>query len=150
YGAELTDYYANADVFVFPSRTDTFGLVMLEAMACGTPVAAYPVTGPIDVVVDGVNGALDVDLGRAISRALTVDRKQCRRFELANGWDAIARRLAAQLTMIDWNRPNTVGPSVLSQIGSADLPAVQSDSGSVADGARSVATDGPSLDRTGT
>ena len=52
--------------FVFPSRTDTFGLVMLEAISCGTPVAAFPVTGPVDVVVDGVNGALDADLGRAV------------------------------------------------------------------------------------
>ena len=116
YGAELADYYANADVFVFPSRTDTFGLVMLEAMACGTPVAAFPVTGPIDVVIEGVNGALDPDLGRATSRALTIDRKQCRRFALANGWDAIARRMAAHLTLIDWNQPNTTGPSVLSAV----------------------------------
>jgi glycosyltransferase involved in cell wall biosynthesis len=116
YGAELADYYANADVFVFPSRTDTFGLVMLEAMACGTPVAAYPVTGPIDVVVDGVNGALDADLGRAIRRALTIDRKQCRLFALANGWDAVARRLAAQLTVIHWDRPNVIGPSMLSAV----------------------------------
>jgi len=52
--------------FVFPSRTDTFGLVMLEAISCGTLVAAFPVTGPVDVVVDGVNGALDADLGRAV------------------------------------------------------------------------------------
>jgi glycosyltransferase involved in cell wall biosynthesis len=74
YGRELADYYADADAFVFPSRTDTFGLVMLEAMACGTPVAAYPVTGPADVVLDGINGALDADLQRATARALKVDR----------------------------------------------------------------------------
>ena len=110
YGAELADFYANADVFVFPSRTDTFGLVMLEAMACGTPVAAFPVTGPVDVVVDGVNGALDVDLGRAVQRALTVDRAQCRRFALSNGWDAVARRLMEHLTSIDWARPTAIGP----------------------------------------
>ncbi len=102
YGAELAGYYADADVFVFPSRTDTFGLVMLEAMACGTPVAAYPVTGPVDIVVDGFNGALDPDLGTAIRRALTVDRKQCRRFATANGWDAIAQRMIAHLPCIDW------------------------------------------------
>ena len=64
YGSELADYYSDADAFVFPSKTDTFGLVMLEAMACGTPVAAYPVTGPADVVIDGVNGALDDDCAR--------------------------------------------------------------------------------------
>lgn len=102
YGADLADYYGDADVFVFPSRTDTFGLVMLEAMACGTPVAAYPVTGPIDVVVDGVNGALDADLGAAVRRALTIDRGECRRFALAHGWDAVARRMAAHLPTIDW------------------------------------------------
>ena len=53
---------------MFPSRTDTFGLVNLEAMACGLPVAAYPVTGPIDVVKDGLTGALDEDLARAARR----------------------------------------------------------------------------------
>lgn len=103
YGDELAGYYADADAFVFPSRTDTFGLVMLEAMACGTPVAAYPVTGPIDVVVDGVNGALDADLGTAVSRALNVDRKQCRRFALQHGWDAIADTMAAHFPLIRWN-----------------------------------------------
>ncbi len=102
YGAELAAYYANADAFVFPSRTDTFGLVMLEAMACGTPVAAYPVTGPVDVVIDGVNGALDEDLGTAIRRALTVDRGGCRRFASAHGWGAIAERMAAHMPRIDW------------------------------------------------
>jgi len=107
YGDELAGYYADADVFVFPSRTDTFGLVMLEAMACGTPVAAYPVTGPVDVVVDGVNGALDADLGNAVRRALTIDRKQCRRFAMAHGWDAIARRMAAHLPPIDWSQRST-------------------------------------------
>src|SRR4029450_5179917 len=72
YGTELTGYYADAHVFVFPSLPHPFGLVMLEAMACGTPVAAYPVTGPVDLVVEGLNGALDVDLGNAVRRALTV------------------------------------------------------------------------------
>ena len=62
FGENLANYLAAADVMVFPSRTDTFGLVNLEAMACGVPVAAYPVTGPIDVIEDGVTGALDVDL----------------------------------------------------------------------------------------
>jgi len=112
YGADLADYYANADVFVFPSRTDTFGLVMLEALACGTPVAAYPVTGPIDIVVEGVNGALDADLGAAIRRAMTIDRKQCRHFALQHGWNAIAQRMAAHLAVIDWNRPDVAGKPV--------------------------------------
>lgn len=71
---DLVQAYAAADVFVFPSRTDTFGLVMLEAMACGTPIAAFNVPSPIDVVRDGITGALDADLAKAVQRALTVDR----------------------------------------------------------------------------
>lgn len=67
---ELAEVYASADVFVFPSKTDTFGLVLLEAMACGLPVAAYPVTGPIDVITDPKAGALDEDLHTACLRAL--------------------------------------------------------------------------------
>ena len=69
-GTALAEAYANADVFVFPSRTDTFGLVTIEAMACGVPVAAYPVVGPIDVVTDLRAGCLDNDLGRAVDVAL--------------------------------------------------------------------------------
>jgi glycosyltransferase involved in cell wall biosynthesis len=74
HGESLACYYANADVFVFPSRTDTFGVVMIEAMACGTPVAAYPVTGPVDVVKPGITGALNDDLATAVSDALLCDR----------------------------------------------------------------------------
>ena len=65
-------------MFVFPSRTDTFGLVLLEAMACGVPVAAYPVTGPIDVVVDGVTGVLREDLREAALSALRLSPDACR------------------------------------------------------------------------
>ncbi len=69
YGAELAQYYASATVFVFPSLTDTFGVVNLEAIACGTPVAAFPVTGPKDIITDGVNGVLSWDLKAAIEQA---------------------------------------------------------------------------------
>jgi glycosyltransferase involved in cell wall biosynthesis len=69
-GTALAEVYANADVFVFPSKTDTFGLVMIEAMACGVPVAAYPVVGPIDVVTDPRVGRLDDDLARGVEEAL--------------------------------------------------------------------------------
>ncbi|MEN9807860.1 MAG: hypothetical protein RL756_2380 [Pseudomonadota bacterium] len=103
HGAELAAEYAAADVFVFPSRTDTFGLVMLEAMACGTPVAAYPVTGPRDVVVDGVNGALDTDLLAAVERALRVDRQACRAFAETHSWRAVAQRFVEHLVPIDWS-----------------------------------------------
>lgn len=77
-GEDLADHYASADVFVFPSRTDTFGLVLLEAMASGVPVAAFPVTGPMDIVEDGVSGVLDNDLEAAARRALLLDRDAAR------------------------------------------------------------------------
>jgi glycosyltransferase involved in cell wall biosynthesis len=71
---ELADVYSSADVFVFPSKTDTFGLVLLEAMACGLPVAAYPVTGPLDVIGDAPAGALHHDLRQACLNALELNR----------------------------------------------------------------------------
>lgn len=77
-GAELARAYAEADVFVFPSLTDTFGIVMLESLACGTPVAAYPVTGPRDILRPGVTGVMDTDLRKACLAALNLDRETCR------------------------------------------------------------------------
>jgi len=97
YGEELAETIAGADVFVFPSRTDTFGLVLLEAMASGVPVAAYPVDGPVDVVEDGITGALDEDLGRAVERALRLDRRACRAHALTRSWEAAANQFAGQL-----------------------------------------------------
>lgn len=85
-GADLAAAYASADVFVFPSRTDTFGLVLLEALASGLPVAAYPVTGPIDVVENGVSGILHEDLAVAARRALTLDRGAARARAEAFTW----------------------------------------------------------------
>jgi glycosyltransferase involved in cell wall biosynthesis len=73
-GEELAKLYRTADVMVFPSRTDTFGLVMIESMACGTPVAAYPVTGPIDVLEESQGGAMNADLKQACMDALAMDR----------------------------------------------------------------------------
>ena len=73
-GTELARYYAMADVFVFPSRWETFGIVMIEAMACGTPVAAYPCQGPEDVIDEGVTGCMNDDLKQAVLDALTLDR----------------------------------------------------------------------------
>ncbi len=107
YGDELAEWYARADVFVFPSRTDTFGLVMLEAMACGTPVAAYPVTGPVDLVIEGVNGALDEDLGSAVERALNCDRVACRRFAEQQSWDSVVQRFLDDLLPIVWPEPES-------------------------------------------
>jgi glycosyltransferase involved in cell wall biosynthesis len=90
-GEELALHYASADVFVFPSRTDTFGNVLLEAMASGLPVAAYPVTGPIDHVVPGLTGVLSEDLERACIGALKLDRRAVRNHAAGYSWDAAAR-----------------------------------------------------------
>jgi glycosyltransferase involved in cell wall biosynthesis len=97
FGEDLAAHLAAADVLVFPSLTDTFGLVMLEAMACGIPVAAHPVSGPIDVVKDGVTGALDMDLGQAAARALQVSPEGCRARALESGWDICAREFERNL-----------------------------------------------------
>jgi len=99
-GEELARKLADSDVLVFPSRTDTFGLVMLEAMACGVPVAAYPVTGPIDVVQDGVTGCLNEDLSAAALRALSLDREACRRFALSRSWETATQQFVANLVPV--------------------------------------------------
>ena len=97
FGEDLARHLAAADVMVFPSRTDTFGLVNLEAMACGVPVAAYPVSGPIDVVENGVTGVLDLDLAAAAQRALDIDPQACRRRALKSGWDVCSRQFEGNL-----------------------------------------------------
>lgn len=92
FGKDLAAAMACADVFVFPSKTDTFGIVMIEAAYCGTPIAAYPVTGPKDFVKEGINGSLDEDLGEAIKKALAIDRKGCVEFTKSNfSWKKCAK-----------------------------------------------------------
>ncbi len=88
----LAREFASADVFVFPSKTDTFGLVILEALACGTPVAAYPVTGPIDIVENGVTGVLHDNLQAAALQALHISRTVCRNFAAQHSWRASAQQ----------------------------------------------------------
>lgn len=99
FGAELAAAYAGADVFVFPSKTDTFGLVVLEALASGLPVAAYPVTGPKDILGESPVpvGALDEDLRKACIAALDVDRANCRPFAETYSWRACAERFMDNL-----------------------------------------------------
>ena len=103
-GKELSAYFAAADVFVFPSLTDTFGVVQLEALACGTPVAAFPVMGPKDVIADHPVGALDQDLRSACIRALSMSREACRRFALERSWENSARQFIANLSALQPSR----------------------------------------------
>jgi glycosyltransferase involved in cell wall biosynthesis len=99
YGDTLARAYAGADALVFPSLTDTFGLVLLESLACGTPIAAYPVTGPIDVLADahGKIGAVNADLRTAALEALTADRAACRVHAERYSWRACAEIFLSHL-----------------------------------------------------
>lgn len=101
-GKELAQYYASADVMVFPSLTDTFGLVNIEAMACGTPVAAFPVTGPIDIITPGLNGALNHDLKQAILQALSLPRKSISQSIKHYDWQVVASDFLDGLAPINW------------------------------------------------
>jgi glycosyltransferase involved in cell wall biosynthesis len=99
-GAELAQVYAASDVFVFPSRTDTFGLVLLEALACGTPVAAYPVQGPLDVLGEHPIAVLDEDLRVACLQALCIPRDDCRAFVSDRSWNSAAEQFLGNLAPI--------------------------------------------------
>lgn len=99
-GRDLAGCYAGADVFVFPSRTDTFGLVMIEALACGTPVAAYPVPGPLDILTDAV-GAMGDDLARAIDAARYCDRRACAAHGAGFSWEAATRQFLSGLVALE-------------------------------------------------
>lgn len=97
HGEDLARHYASADVFVFPSLTDTFGLVLLEALATGVPVAAYPVTGPLDVIGDSGVGVLDEDLASAARRALGTPKNVCRTHAETYSWTECAKLFAGYL-----------------------------------------------------
>ncbi len=96
-GEDLAKYFAAADVFVFPSLTDTFGLVLLEALACGVPVAAYPVAGPLDVIGTEPVGCLDQDLGTAVQNALKVPPDKCRTHAEKFSWAASVSQFLANV-----------------------------------------------------
>ena len=99
-GNQLADYYRNAQCFVFPSKADTFGVVMIEAMACGTPVAAYPVTGPIDVVDQGQTGWLNEDLFQAVENAIKLDRKNVCEYSQKWTWQSSTQEFVTSLYFI--------------------------------------------------
>jgi glycosyltransferase involved in cell wall biosynthesis len=101
FGEELARHYACGDVFVFPSLTDTFGLVLLEALASGVPVAAYPVPGPLDVIGDSGCGVLDRDLAQAAAQALEIPRARCREYALTFSWRRCAEQFLDNLHPID-------------------------------------------------
>jgi len=100
-GEALAAQFAAASVLVFPSRTDTYGLVMLEALACGTPVAAFPVAGPLDVLEAGVTGVMDEDLGQACLAALALDRRRCAEQAARSSWRASALEFLASQPLLD-------------------------------------------------
>jgi glycosyltransferase involved in cell wall biosynthesis len=98
-GEDLARVYAAADVFVFPSLTDTFGIVLLEALASGVPVAAFPVSGPADVIGSSGCGALDADLKLAALRALEIPRERCRTYALGFSWRESARQFFQNISV---------------------------------------------------
>lgn len=114
-GRELSAHLAAADVFVFPSLTDTFGIVQLEALACGTPVAAFPVTGPLDVIAGHPVGALDMNLRSACIRALSVSREACRSFALQYSWENCARQFIGNLSALRPSRSSQLRGGLMTQ-----------------------------------
>lgn len=111
HGQALAETYQDAAVLVFPSRTDTYGLVMLEALACGTPVAAYPVAGPLDVLLPGQSGVMDEDLRAACLSALELDRERCAELAAAQSWRASALEFLALQPLID-GEPAVLGEAL--------------------------------------
>lgn len=99
-GKDLVAHLASADVMVFPSLTDTFGLVLLEAMACGVPVAAYPVTGPKDIIENGVNGWVDDNLAYAVEQALGVSPEMCKSYAERHSWERATNQFVSNLVIV--------------------------------------------------
>ena len=126
-GKALAEHIADADVMVFPSKTDTFGIVMLESMACGIPVAAYPVTGPVDVIQNGNNGYVDDDLHTAVEEALKVDPESCRRFAEQYSWENSAAQFLGGLAPFE--RTIDLDPVDVSAVDEVPLEVTESSSG---------------------
>jgi glycosyltransferase involved in cell wall biosynthesis len=118
-GEDLARHYAAADVFVFPSLTDTFGLVLLEALASGVPVAAFPVPGPLDVIGDAPVGCLSPDLGHAVTQALTRSPRACRAHAETFSWAACTAQFLANIRPFEF--PLTAPPPVESKTATASV-----------------------------
>ncbi|MEA1988502.1 MAG: glycosyltransferase family 1 protein [Pseudomonadota bacterium] len=103
-GNELAKYYASADAFVFPSKTDTFGVVNIEAIACGTAVAAYPVTGPKDIIQEGINGSTNSCLKTAITHALAIPKSEIDQSIPQFTWEHAVQQFIDVLAVIDWQK----------------------------------------------
>lgn len=99
-GSDLVDHLASADVMVFPSLTDTFGLVILEALACGVPVAAYPVQGPVDIIENGRSGFVDENLRSAAAGAMYLSPDSCRARALEFSWDRVGQQFFDNLVPV--------------------------------------------------
>lgn len=116
FGEDLAAHYASADCFVFPSRTETFGNVLLEALASGLPVASVPAPGPIDLVTDGINGAISDDLMAACTRALPCSRERAResiaRRTLVAGHEIFRNHLVPLQPSLPFRDPPRIGPAV--------------------------------------
>ena len=104
FGKELASYYASSDVFVFPSKSDTFGMVMIEALACGIPVAAYPVPGPLDIFSNSDINVLDKNLEISISRALQIDSKKCIDHAKKFTWENCAKQFMTSQKKIEYQQ----------------------------------------------
>ncbi|MFZ1105659.1 MAG: glycosyltransferase family 1 protein [Hyphomicrobiaceae bacterium] len=115
HGQELVDWLSMCDVMVFPSRTDTFGLVILEALACGIPVAAHDVMGPRDIIERGVDGMLDEDLRQAALACLSLDRSRCRETALRYSWEASTAAFKRNLVRV-WSAQERACDSSVAQL----------------------------------
>jgi glycosyltransferase involved in cell wall biosynthesis len=136
FGEQLAEAYASSDVFVFPSKTDTFGLVLLEALASGVPIAAFPVAGPRDVITDPDVGVLDDDLRSACLRALKLSRDKCRAFAVGHSWESCARIFVGHVSA------TRLSPGLVPQVVETDLHDVAGDACEVATVSSTVRADG--------
>ena len=136
FGEKLAEAYSSSDVFVFPSKTDTFGLVLLEALASGVPVAAFPVAGPRDVITDPAVGVLDDDLRSACLRALKLSRDSCRAFAVDHSWESCARIFVGHVSA------TRMSGAVVSQTIVTDVPVVPVDACEVATVSSTLRVDG--------